>query len=63
VPPHIKRCGLTGTCFLDAQSVDYILKNVVLRKHFDIKYASIGVKQGFDKVRKDMNLIKNKLKI
>lgn len=29
----------------------------------EIKYTSIGVKQGFDKIRKDMDLIKNKLKI
>jgi len=29
-------CGLNGARFLDAQSVDHILKNVVLGKHFDI---------------------------
>ena len=31
VPPHLKRCGLIGTCFLDAQSA---------RKHFDIYHLS-----------------------
>jgi len=41
VPPHLKRCGLTGTCFLDAQSVDHILKNVVLGRHFDISIKII----------------------
>jgi len=29
--------GLNGARFLDAQSVDHILKNVVLGKHFDVK--------------------------
>lgn len=29
----------------------------------EIKYISIGVKQGFDKIRRDINLIRNKLKI
>ncbi len=36
-PPHTKVCGMNGACFLDAQSVDHILKDVVLGRHFDIK--------------------------
>src|SRR3989344_8509689 len=36
-PPHLKRCGLIGARFLDAQSADHILKDVVLGRHFDIK--------------------------
>ena len=36
VPSRTKVRGLTGTCFLDAQSVDHILKNVVLGRHLDI---------------------------
>ena len=31
-----------GARFLDAQSVDHILKNVVLGKHFDIKFQKWG---------------------
>ena len=31
-PPHTKVCGLIGARFLDAQSVDHILKNVVSSK-------------------------------
>ena len=32
-----------GARFLDAQSVDHILKNVVLGKHFDIKWKDRNV--------------------
>ena len=35
-PPHLKRCGLKGARFLDAQSADSTLKCGVFRRHFDI---------------------------
>ena len=33
-PPHTKVCGLIGPCFLDDRSVDHILKDVVLGRHY-----------------------------
>ena len=35
-PPHLKRCGLIGARFLDAQRADHTLKCVVLGRHVDI---------------------------
>ena len=36
-PPHLKRCGLIGARFLDAQRADHTLKSVVLGRHVDMK--------------------------
>ena len=35
-PPHLKRCGLIGARFLDAQRVDHSPKAVVSGRHVDI---------------------------